>query len=300
MLRLNNIGKEYIKVTSNNLTDALLHPGTYEEITLEVSSNCCEDSTYTKQIPLNPIETDCVTCSDVYAFRLDLSKIAFSKKNIDAIYVKNIVSGLEYNILEGSTISFESFLETCGDGSCTLQSQIAYVLMFREAFTQWFEENVQWFNTTVSFCENTLTICNLPSNFIVTKVVYEEQESYFSFNEELDYLILNEALYISPFLLENTEFKDGIYQVKLKFKKLNGSWIEESNAFFLDVDTKCKVSRFIEGLKEKEVVSTTIHIAHYGLVNSSNCGCNYAEMCELYKYLLKTLDNNVKTEDCDC
>jgi hypothetical protein len=299
MLKLDNIEKDYIKVTSNNLVNTILHPELYKSVTVEASMSCCSDTKYTKELPLAPIDTACSACSEEYAFRLDLKAIAYSKHDISGIYVKNMVTGLEYNVLT-TPINFDSFLEVCGDGSCTLQSQATYVVAFREAISEWFEENVQWFNTTVSFCGDTLTVCDLPQNFILTRVEYSNQNAYFSFNEELDHLILNEGLYLTPFFFEQEQFKDGIYQVKIKFVKLNGSWIEESNCFFLDVETKCKVSRFIEGLKEKEVVSTTIHIAHYALTNASNCGCNCTEMCELYRYLVKTLDNNVKTEDCEC
>src|SRR5690606_25469797 len=102
--------------------------------------------------------------------------------------------------------------------------------------------NVQWFNTTVGFCGNTLTVCRLPNNFIVTRLDYEvlDTESlYFSFNETDESLILNDSIYLTPKFFSLNIFQDGIYKVKIRITNDEGSWVEETNCFFMDIKTKC-------------------------------------------------------------
>lgn len=304
MLILNNYKDSLIKLSSELLAKVFQNPNDYLSVEITGNITCCGEETYSRKIEFNPVVIeDCTQCSGIFAWRLNLAEAANSNTPIKAINITNVVSGITYNILE-NPINFTAFKDLCGNGSCTLEDMIQYQTLFSETFTDWFEYNVQWFNTKVGFCGNTLTVCSLPPNFIVSSVEYDTDKPYkelFSFNETRTEIILNQDLYISPFLFELPSFTDGVYKFKVRITKKDGSWTEETNCFFLDINTKCKVSRFIEGIIEKKEEANNIHLAHYALINASNCGCNCEELCELYKYLLKLLDNNTSNiKDCGC
>lgn len=98
---------------------------------------------------------------------------------------------------------------------------------------------------------------------------------------------------ITPALYGLESFIDGIYKVKIRAVKTDNSWAEEENCFFLDCETKCKVATFVTAflshdVEEKEE-ALYVTMIHYALINASNCGCNCAELCNLYFELSEIL-----------
>lgn len=114
-------------------------------------------------------------------------------------------------------------------------------------------------------------------------------------------------LYITPQLLSNETFVDGVYKFDIKFS-LASSSILIQNCIFVDILFKCKVAALMQNIMKEnekvgtEKVSTIIHWLHYSLVNGSNCGCNCDEMCEVFlglRQLLLDLDPQI-LNDCGC
>ena len=114
MLTLQNINNSLIKVSSPKLEELLQNPSSYISLQIEASINCCDDSIVNKTIEFSPLNTICSVCNNTYAWRLDLTDIAHLNREVKGIWVKNLVTGLEYNILN-TPISFQSFVDTCGD-----------------------------------------------------------------------------------------------------------------------------------------------------------------------------------------
>lgn len=307
MLTLTNINDNYIKVESEILTTVLENPEGYDSINVEVTKNCCTTEVYDEEIDLlDSVSNDCTgNCDGQYAWKLDLTNIANQDKNITALYVKNVISGKVYEIMDGAIVDFGSYITSCPNGTCTIQSlNPEYEDIFKEIFDDWFIPNVQWEDISVGFCDNTLVICNLPENFVPLYIEYGtgpvKETAYFTFNTNQSLIILNEGLYIQPEFLEQEVLEDGVYKVKIRIKRSNGSWIEEEGCSFIDIDTRCKVARFIEDILKKGEDATNVHIAHYGLVNGSNCGCNCKELCGLYKYLLSLIGEIKTDKNCGC
>lgn len=122
-----------------------------------------------------------------------------------------------------------------------------------------------------------------------------------------DFYILSGVLYIKPTLFGLTSFVDSVYKFTISFITPTG-FVKISNCLFVDITLKCKVATFIKDILNEstnvtnEKVGTLVHILHYSLVNGSNCGCNCAEMCEVYVELVNILtgiDPQV-LEDCGC
>jgi hypothetical protein len=306
MLKLENINNDYIKISSDFITDLLQNIPDYASLKIESIINCCDDTIFIKDIDFEKKNsTTCSVCNNNYVWQVDLTDIASLNRTIKGIYVKNIVTGVEYNILT-TPFDFTYFNTNCPNGSCDIESLFPYYdNIFENIFDTWFNNNTYWINTTAGFCGNTLNVCKFPLNFIPTSIEYGDntysKKEFFTFNTTEDSFIVNESLHITPSFFEMENFMDGVYKFKVRITKQNGSWIEEENCFFMDVNTKCKVSRKIEDIIDKDVEANNIHMAHYALINASNCGCNCKELCELYKYLLKILgeQNNTNT-DCEC
>lgn len=114
-----------------------------------------------------------------------------------------------------------------------------------------------------------------------------------------------DGLKIFPAFFGLTEFMDGIYKFSVKTFE-SGKATLESNCLFVDITIKCKVAKLLNCILEEnktkapEKTGTIIHILHYGLVNGSNCGCNCAEMCEVYEYLVSFLDSIDPETFADC
>lgn len=307
MLTLENINDEYIQVNSEYLADLIQNPDNYTSLIVQATINCCEDNVFTRSISFDKNEDlSCNVCNNSYSWNIDLTTIAQANKIIKAIWVKNIITGLSYNILS-TPINFTYYNTQCPGGSCTIQSLApTYDLIFENAFDVWFENNASWSNVSAGFCGNTLKVCRLPSNFILTYLEYGDnvgttnQLAFFNFGGNSSAFFLNEALYLNAGFFNMETLQDGIYNVKIKLTKPNGDYIEDSNCAFIDITTKCKVSRFIEGILENTVEANSIHMAHYALVNGSNCGCNCKDLCDLYKYIYKLLGNELNINNCGC
>lgn len=306
MLKLENINNDYIKLSSDFITNLLQNTSEYTSLKIDATINCCEDVKFSKEIDFEKKNSaTCTVCNNNYVWQVDLTNIASLNKTIKGIYVKNIVTGVEYNILS-TPFDFTYFNTNCPNGSCTIEDLSPhYENIFENIFDTWFNDNTYWINTTAGFCGNTLTVCKFSLNFIPTYIEYGDntysKKEFFTFNTNEESFIVNENLHITPSFFDMENFMDGIYKFKIRLTKQNGSWIEEKMCFFMDINTKCKVSRKIESIIEDDIEGNNIHMAHYALVNASNCGCNCNELCELYKYLLNLLgESKDKNTDCGC
>ena len=116
------------------------------------------------------------------------------------------------------------------------------------------------------------------------------------------------GLKVFPAFFGLTSFIDGVYRISVKRFEENVGTIFIENCLFIDVTIKCKVAALLKEIIEENKVktgekkSTIAHLLHYALVNGSNCGCNCAEMCDVYKELVALLDtiNPEIFTDCGC
>jgi hypothetical protein len=120
----------------------------------------------------------------------------------------------------------------------------------------------------------------------------------FPTSEEDVYNWTGTQLEINPKIVNenNTKWADGVYKVIVTLSDDAEDVVSESNCFFLDCETSCKVAKHIKALLKTET-DTEVHLLHFGLVNGGNCNCNCEELCYLYRKLFNILNN---TESCLC
>lgn len=129
-------------------------------------------------------------------------------------------------------------------------------------------------------------------------------------NEDSSFTITADMLTIGT-------LQSGIYSIKLTMKTPSGSppvdTIEtDDNCIFVDCNFKCDFKDKIEVLLiegpsyDKQVALESVML-HYTLTNSSGCGCNCSELCDLYKQLYKLTygdnlpsSNDIQISDCGC
>lgn len=308
MLSLSNLNDKYIKVDANYIKNMVNDGDNYTHLKITTNLNCCKEVN-TRIINFDSTNyVSCSACNGANSWHIDLSEIIYNNYNIDSLVIKNIVSGVEFNILS-SPIDFNYYTSNCPSNVCTLQSLSPYYeQLFENRFDSWFSSGTMWQDTTVGLCENILTICELPENFIVKEITFNGTSLPFKYSantsSDSDVFADSEGnLYISSELFGLDKFKDGIYKIKVRTEKKDDTWTEDEGCIFIDIDTKCKVAKKIEDILKKDEDATDIHMAHYALINGSNCGCNCNDLCELFKYINKVLGNPIETtnsDDCDC
>jgi hypothetical protein len=117
--------------------------------------------------------------------------------------------------------------------------------------------------------------------------------------------ILSGNLYLKPQMFAQTTFTDGIYKVIVKMHDANFTIIQ--TCIFIDITYKCKVADHLAELIEENRMSnntdkrsTIVHLLHYSLIVSSNCGCNCDDMCIVFKELQKLLGSQSIKSNCGC
>lgn len=287
---------EYVKVSSSILEDIANNPRGYASIEIQSTVNCCTEL-FTGDLNFGVYnDVTCTTCNGNFVWTLDLEDIANADQEIVGIYVKNLVTNVTTNILL-SPINFTDYLTACPSNSCTISTVGSYATTFNTLFDNWFTTNTGWVNAKATMCGNTLQVCNLATNYIPSHIEYSNGDTSntipFSFFNDNTTFLLSDTLYIAPSFYNIDKLIDGVYKVKIKATKVNGSWVEEENCAFIDCETKCKVADFVTAFLsndlDKKDEALYVTMTHYALVNASNCGCNCKELCDLYFTLSETL-----------
>lgn len=298
MLKIFNDNCDYIKLESEYFADIIANPGDYQKVAISGSVNEC-DTSFSQDFEFeNPDITG--ACDGVTSFTYDLKHILDNQLDLTEINVKSLVTGEIFNILS-TDFTFDNSCYTGAGNVIDACPDVATLIALIDA---WFTANMAYASIAVNVVDNVLYICNLPTNVIPTTITssngtIEETNEFQLFGNT--YFFINDGfIYIKPAFFEYAEdkFTDGVYKIHIKIILDDGSYIEQETCAFIDCETKCLVAKKIEGLIENETVSNNIHIAYYGLINASNCGCNCSQLFELYKYIseqLETTDNECST-----
>lgn len=123
-------------------------------------------------------------------------------------------------------------------------------------------------------------------------------------------LLSPDSIRLNPTFFGLTELDNGVYKVTVKIFEISpAQTILISNCALVDIDVTCQVAAMLHNLigeyEDKtltEKPSIIAHVLHYALVNGSNCGCNCAEMCQVYDALIDILTNidPKLLADCGC
>jgi hypothetical protein len=212
-------------------------------------------------------------------------------------------------------ITFDFYRTQCPSG-CLLETIPSYETLFLQAYQGLLTENgLDMSSFSLNICQDTLQVTGLPKGFVMNTINYSNG-ALDSFDKGFSNALLSttDNIMIAPQMFGVTKFLDGVYGFKVKITDKNGSTTEIENCFFLDCLTKCKVAAKAEFILESNIdeysknLAKDLHVAHYALINSSNCGgCNCVELCELYKHLQGILangntnfNNKIIETDCGC
>lgn len=289
---------ENIKLSSEYFQDVIANPSDYQKLVISGSINNCTTQ-YTQDFELeNPVLVG--ACNGVLSWVFDLKYILDNQLALTELNVKSVYTGTTLNILS-TPFTFDN---TCYTGAGNVIDACPDVATLITLIDTWFTTTMAYASIAVNVVDNKLYICSLPANIIPTTIKYSngtiEDTSEFKLFDN-DYFFINDGyIYVKPTFFENTDttLTDGVYKIKVKIILDDGSYIEQETCAFIDCATKCLVASKIEGLIENDTTSNNIHIAYYGLLNGSNCGCNCTELFELYKYIseqLDTVDNECTT-----
>ena len=279
-------------VLSSPEIKAAIQEGGYKKLEIKLTKNCCTSQQYTSEIDLDETPGFYVT-----AFNTD-DEDPDNDVEIMGIYVKNLVTGVEYNVISPFNYS---------DWNCTNDFGGLGPGGLYELIESWFTGNLLAAPTQTSSADVagrcTLSYTDLPANFIFTRMAYTvngetyiEQFSYTGSTETL--FASGDDVYILPSLISSSlsVFPDGVYTVDITITKSNNSVITDRSCLFADCETRCKVADKLDTIK----TSTDIHLMYFALTESANCGCQCESICELYRKLTVELGLNPLTSGCDC
>lgn len=285
-MTISNINCKYIGIDSEEISNFITNPANYTSVEIKGKLNCCDEE-YTETLDEGAILAD----------NLWTLQFPNGDATITEIIVENYISGEEFNILS-STYNLADYV--CSTGTVT---DIYPIIQ------QWFTDNfsttvTQDYNYDVSTLECEYTITDLPSSIRPVKMVIErngiEEEVYFSFFPATNFFVAGSQFVINPSLFTLQEFVDGVYSFELVFTTTAGSTIIESNCFFYDCETKCKLSKKLDELLECNKSATNLFLLHYTLTEGNNCGCNCDEMCQIFLTLCEKLGDDKTCTACGC
>ena len=276
----------YIDISSEQISDFIENSANYTSFQIKGKLNCCDEES---------VET---LDSETIIAGFDWN-IAFpnGEGTIKEFEVENYISGEKFNILS-TTYDLADYV--CSTGTITDFFPIAQ---------QWFTDN---FATTISqsyvydgtTLECTYSLANLPASIRPTKIVVErngvDEEIYFESFPLTNVFINGSSVIVSPEFFNLEEFPDGVYSFEITYETTLGSTIVESNCFFFDCETACKVSEKLEELLECNKTATNIFLLHYSLTEGNNCGCNCEEMCQIFIKLCEELGHDKTCTSCGC
>lgn len=301
---------DYLLIDSEQLDNAWIQAHQYSKVVLSGDVNCgaC-DELFAEELPLTK------------SAQADLDEWVKLSKVITRIEILNSDDGTTGGI--DTAIYLSKVHSFCVSGGCTLETTPwDAALEFQTAIENYFEAigvATPPGGITVAFDDNDVIIWDLPYNYAVYKMTARseaesltEYDTYFSVEDTDSQLIFNgDGLLVSPSFFNMDSYVDGVYRFDLKIVKIDGSYTLESNCYFLDINFKCQVATYLDKMlkestsKSAEKVGTTVHMLHYAMVNSSNCGCNCADLCKAYKELYSILNtagliNSTTSSNCGC
>ena len=189
-----------------------------------------------------------------------------------------------------------------GIGSGTVEDFSITLTNIRIALNNYFTSiGVYDSNINVSAVDNVLRLSNFPEDCVPYLAHFEPDADnlFFYYGSNKGIFIYGDSIHILPEFFGFTSFSDGIYY----FEAIGydgKQYFKEVNAAFVDIETGQKVATTIGSLvqettkrllKDKASDATYIHLLHYGLVISSNTGCNYQDLCTGFKELVGLLNS---------
>lgn len=292
-----------IQITSDIITEVITNPFDFEKIDITVKRNCCtEEFTDTVDITLEKKFNVKIykPNNEVYSY-------------VKAVYFKNFDNNETFKIELPSSL----LIQDCSD-----LNELS--LLINEYITNNFPESVidpdgsdsdsstsseLDTGTIKTICDSSsdpisfiYTIWNLPENIIPIYIDFDYDnvpimEQFYYNSSDKNSIISVTRLILNPDILALEYFPDSVYTIFLKFTKLSGTQITQSNCTFVDCTMKCKVIEKLKELNEKDQIE--LLMIHYGLSIGSNCSCECEELCTLFKKLAIWLDEEIQT-NCDC
>lgn len=274
----------YIKMTEGLATDIVANPDSYINVKIKATVNCCEE--YEQELTSEILDLK----------RWKVLVVDEPLVNLNSITFENIVTGVQFEILQG--VSFNDF--TCDD---------ADIEDIYSTIQQWFTDNGLT-GVTQSYEIDDENQCyyviqDLPSiirpvSFGYIRANEIERVEYFTPYDVPSLWFTNNGVFVGPEFFNLTNFTDGIYNFTIEAETITGDFISESNCFFFDCNTKCKVSTKLEELKKCNKSGTNLFLLHYTLVEGSNCGCNCEALCEIFENLCSELEGAESCVNCGC
>ena len=287
MLVLNNINCTYIEAKSDQTSDLALNLDEYETVTVEVIKNCCEESIFTDNLDLSN-----TTWQVNYPTNTDYT--------VTGLYAKNIVTGEIFNILGETTFPVGS--NNCQDGT---------LIAFQATLEDWFVVNTGVTITQNIIYDPILNTCvydisDLPDNFVMVNL--EKVMDNITLSDEFmlsqgNFTFINGTSIYIPLSVVSDVSKfpnDGVYKVRITYKKPDCSEIVEENCTFVDCEIKCLVGKEVKDLLDIKNDDINIFLLHYTLTETSNCNCNCDALCEIYEELYNRLCENKDCTNCGC
>ena len=311
-----------LQLKLDNLETFLNAGSSDSNICIKSTINCC-DTTYTKTIkPTGYWEMD---LSERLEF--DIQSVTFKNivSNIDFIIPVHVRILPEETITVDPTSSlFNTTTGQCdipltvtcltdwvvseiedgipsGIGNGTVEDFSITLTNIRKALNNYFTSIGIDSNINVSAKDNVLRLSNLPENCVPYLSHFEPtiDDLFFYYGSNVGIFIYGDSVHILPEFFGFTSFSDGIYY----FEAIGydgKQYFKEVNSAFVDMTIGQKVATTMASLvqetakrllKDKASDATYIHLLHYGLVISSNTGCNYQDLCEGFKELVGLLNS---------
>lgn len=290
---ISNYNNQTIRIQSQYLESLLLSGSPDINILVTGSVNSCDDSvSYSKTIPPSTF------------WSVDLDDEVTAKMIIYKIFFRNTITDKVMEIRLDNDLAY--VLDTCVTPPCTFETQGVPVNL-KIKVDEFFNNLGITSNITVTATGNVLKISNIPEGFLPTSMSFWDDDVIKDFRYGLneDVSIVDGFIEIKPtfFGTVETALLDGVYKFTLAGYDGTQSFREE-NCAFIDITMKCQVAKTLKNLIaeskdtitfDKENPATYIHLLHYSLVISSNCGCNCENLCNAYKELVALLESNTTT-----
>lgn len=253
----------------------------------------------------------------------DATKAVQLENTVYSLKVKNINSLVEYEMIT-TPIDLGYVADECTepDGQCEMSVfESHFAPLFKAQIDAYFATIDIVSDVTVTIGGNFIAVYDLPEGFVMSTLGYNSEDNEDTIVTETwhkNYLNQEDNLQPLNFFVDSNgdllihwkffdsvegvvdSLIDGVYNVHIKIdhtsEETGGNGYEtETMCAFIDILTKCLVATTITGLlngtsKDAE----NVHLLHYALINGSNCGCNCADLCEIYTEILKlTIDSTV-------
>ena len=272
---------KYIKLNSDYIKDIINNP-LYEKIEINLKVNCAEEYiNYNIDLDSNP---------DFWT--LDIAQNKAKNDILDCLTLTHIIS--DKSIVEDSlNIDINTLTDVI------LEGIIVNLLTIN---------GLDATNVTVTIVGDIITVSGLPENVVMDNFKYTTTNEIFKFTykNNSEYAIISDYIYIKPEFFDNQNLIEGVYNIKLKYIKTDGSYIEESQCSFIDCGLKCKIASLLDDYVDSmnPEINKDLYLQYFALIESGNCGgCNCEELCIIYDNIIDYINipnikNKINTKDC--